>query len=261
MTDSVKPVTFKIILDTEDARKQLDALSKGGGKGSPDGKGAPQAPKPQGGAAGRAVGERGGSQASAPGRATASEGESALAMMKAAGGRIGAGGGGGTASGGFTSFLGGVNRAVVDPVGAAEGAAEGAVGGVLGTAAAVAAIIVASATFLEQIVPLILESLADSLPDMPFFKDWAREFDDDVSDKITAIRTWITSVIPTISETAGIDKAILQSGGTLPNQQDLFANLFGINWQQARFKADVEKESNKIAFKGIVKSLVEGMDK
>lgn len=239
MSADLKPVVFKIVLDTADARRQLDALAKGTqGKGGADARGVPAAPKPTPGAAGK----------------TASPGSGMPSPISAAAPRGGAG------SAALGGFIGSVNRAVLNPIGAAEGAATGLVGTAV-TAAQAAVILVGSAVFLERVVPLILDSLAEFLPDMPFFKDYAKSFDEMISDKITEVRTWVAALIPTIQETATIDRAILQAGGTLDaaNTLELGKSLFEINRQTKRFDADIEKELDKVVFKGLMKSLVAGM--
>lgn len=283
MSSDLKPVVFRIVLETADAQKQLDALSKGGGKGSPDGKGVPQAPKPQPGGAGAPAGTSGLPGGGAPtspgtpgqpgqpgapgaaGRAGATGATGATGARGAAGAAGAAGRAAGAASAAaptsfvsrFATSLGFINRAILSPVptaaGVAGAAGSGALGALVGGAAKVAApvaIVAGAATFLEQVVPLVLSKLATELPDMPFFKEWAKEFDNTVSDQLTTMRTWVTSIIPAVVETAQVERAAALVGGSaakggVAGGLDIGGRLFDIEHQKERLQADVTKEMNK----------------
>lgn len=230
MSESLPPVKLRIVLDLEDAKKKIAQIQKDAASGKLSGI------KPSGGG--------GFSSPLAPGR-----GADAVA------GAPGASAGGG-AAGGFASFLGGVNRALLNPV----GTGASAIGGAVGTAAAGAAVVAGTALFLEQIVPMVLASLADSLPDMPFFKEWAREFDE-VSDAITEVRARLEAIPAAMSQTSEIMGAALSNGGILSkkNTTELFENLRELNGQTIRYDMDVEKEIRKDMHKQLMRSLAEGM--
>lgn len=226
----LKPVIFRITLDTADAQKQLDALSKGGGKGSPDGKGVPQAPKPPPNSAGR-------SAPVAPGRS----GFQAGLMMSATSG-VGQVAAGGVMGGSPFAALAAINNAVLQPDNLLASAVDMAANNPLRQLAEI------PAQFLERVVPVLLDNLASKFPDMPFFKEYARQFDE-VSDKITEMRAIIDTVAPTIRETGGIDRAILAAGGSLDpggaNTVGLFRTLYNVNVKRAILDADIEKEMEK----------------
>lgn len=244
MTDSVKPVVFKITLDTEDARKQLDALNRGGGKGSADAKGVPPAPKPEAGGARRAAGEAPGPRI-APGRGA---------------GIVPGAPGASTAGSRFGGALGAINNAILNPGGVGTGVASAGIGAALGTAGAAVGIVAGTATLLEQIIPLVLSSLEKSLPDMPFFAEWRKGFDE-ISDWITEKRVALESVLAAFGETAGIASAQAQAGGTPDFSQlgDVFGRLKDIRKATGMLEADGAKERNKEMFHSLMKSLGEGI--
>lgn len=253
--NDLKPVVFRIILDLADAQKQIDDLLKGLSKGSPDGKGVPQAPKPVPGTGGRIPGEAPGTRF-APGR----------------GGGIVPGAPGASAGGGGAAFamgLGAINRAVLNPGGFASGAAASGVGAALGTAGAAVGIVAGSALFVEQVIPILLAALEKYLPDIPFFAEWRKEFDK-VSDWITDKRAALEAIVTATAESLNIAAGALKSGGVLTaeNTTDLFENLRDINRETRKWELDIAKEERKamgiqaiesLSRTALLKSLAEGL--